>query len=122
PNCLGFTKMLTTVLPHRAALASHRLRCPSCRAPMVGTKPMLRPPSRKPATIALNSPTVVTTDGIPIALLTAVDDSPEIPHLETLANMIRPPEETRSAALRRSSTQPCVLFCSALRRLLQHLQ
>ena len=43
PNCGGLTKMLitTTSLPARAASTS--ARCPSCREPMVGTRPMRRP-------------------------------------------------------------------------------
>ena len=39
PNCVGFTKMETATASHCAFAARTSDKCPSCRAPIVGTKP-----------------------------------------------------------------------------------
>src|SRR5581483_3605544 len=39
PNCSGLTKMLAVTTPHSARARASKDRWPSCRAPMVGTKP-----------------------------------------------------------------------------------
>ena len=43
PNCRGLTKIDTAVAPQRDFEARTSDRCPSCKAPMVGTKPRLLP-------------------------------------------------------------------------------
>src|SRR5512136_190752 len=40
PNCMGLTKMLTTVTSASSRAFLTSARCPSCRYPMVGTKPI----------------------------------------------------------------------------------
>ena len=39
-NCLGFIKILTTVLSQERRDFLIKERCPSCRAPIVGTNPI----------------------------------------------------------------------------------
>ena len=46
PNCSGFTKIDTTVMSVSATDRRSRLRCPSCSAPMVGTRPTAAPRAR----------------------------------------------------------------------------
>ena len=46
PNCVGFTKILTTSASHRNRAARMRERWPSCSAPIVGTNPMVTPSRR----------------------------------------------------------------------------
>src|ERR1700735_392003 len=40
PNCFGFTKMDTTTGEHFRFASRTREKCPSCNAPIVGTKPI----------------------------------------------------------------------------------
>src|SRR5213078_2037397 len=53
--------MLTTVRSHSARARRTRLRCPACRAPIVGTRPTLRPSQRHASDCALASGTAATT-------------------------------------------------------------
>ena len=46
PNCVGFTKILTTSASHCNRAARMRERWPSCSAPIVGTNPMVTPSRR----------------------------------------------------------------------------
>ncbi len=61
-NCVGLTKIVTTVNPQRAAEASTRLTCPACKAPIVGTSP-IDLPSRRAVLTAGASRREATTGG-----------------------------------------------------------
>ena len=46
PNCVGLTKIVTTEKSQLATHSRTRLKCPSCNAPMVGTRPIDCPDCR----------------------------------------------------------------------------
>ena len=54
-NCVGLTNMLATVTSQAARLRAMSERCPSCRAPIVGTKPTVVLPSDTPESLDLMS-------------------------------------------------------------------
>ena len=55
--------MVTTVTSHCAAAISTRLKCPSCKAPIVATRPMVFPRSRSACTNAWIAAGSVTNSG-----------------------------------------------------------
>ena len=48
PNCRGFTKMPTATASQASRAARISERCPSCNAPMVGTRPIVTPSRWRP--------------------------------------------------------------------------
>src|SRR5262249_15116658 len=60
PNCVGLTKTLATTRSHSFAASAARLRWPSCRLPIVGTKPTRSLRARHPPTASRISATVRT--------------------------------------------------------------
>src|SRR5688500_6306329 len=65
PNCNGFTKMLTTTKSAAFRAVSISRRCPSCRAPIVGTNAMRLPRARAAATTFRTSGILVRTSTVP---------------------------------------------------------
>ncbi len=61
PNCSGFTKMLTATTSHSARARAMREVCPSCSAPMVGTRPTTRPVARARSSTSRQAAVVSTT-------------------------------------------------------------
>jgi hypothetical protein len=60
-NCVGLTKIDTTTSSQSEAARRISDRCPSCRNPMVGTRPIRRPGWRADPTTWRSSATVFTT-------------------------------------------------------------
>ena len=60
-NCTGLTNMETNTTSFSARARLMRERCPSWRAPIVGTRPMLLPSARTSAAFSTNSFTDVMT-------------------------------------------------------------
>ena len=61
PNCSGLTKTVTATWSHSAAARATSERWPACRAPMVGTRPTVRPAARAASRARLNPSTVSKT-------------------------------------------------------------
>ena len=59
-NCSGFTKMEATTMSHSDRACRTKERCPSCRAPIVGTKPSTKRLVRKSRQTLCISATVYT--------------------------------------------------------------
>src|SRR5258708_27995291 len=59
-NCSGFTKMEATTVSHSDRARRTKDRCPSCKAPIVGTKPSTEPLIRSSRQTLCISATVVT--------------------------------------------------------------
>src|SRR5882757_1980874 len=71
-NCSGFTKMEATTVSHSDRARRTKDRCPSCRAPIVGTKPSTKRLVRKSRQTPCISATVLTIRTAVPSLLFAI--------------------------------------------------